>query len=400
MKILFICNKSPYPPNEGGSLGMYVFHKAIAETGHHVKVLALNTNKSYIDPAGIPEDFRKLTNIELIDKDLSVKPIPAFINLFSKKSFHVERFISKKFESKLTDVLKNEEFDIVQVEYLYMAPYLKVIRKYSNAKVVLRSHNIEHIIWERITTISKNPVKKLYLGSLTRKLKKYELLVINDFDGMTTVSKIDAEFFIRSGCRIPVTDIPFGIDVDKYNTQKGNYEFPSLFHLGAMNWIPNQEGIKWFLDNAWPLIHDKYPDLKFYIAGRMMPEWLLKLNLHNVEVPGEVPDASEFIKSKAVMIVPLFSGSGIRVKIVEGMALGNAVIATAIGAEGIDYTDGKNILIANTPGEFLKAVDRCIESREYCRQIGNNARKLVEENHSLRMIIRKLEGFYTSLMKN
>lgn len=400
MKILFICNKSPYPPNEGGSLGMYVFHKAIAEAGHQVKLLALNTNKSYIDPADIPEDFRKLTNIELVDKDLSIKPIPAFINLFSGKSFHVERFVSREFEDKLTLVLKNEEFDIVQVEYLYMAPYLKVIRKYSKAKVILRSHNIEHMIWSRITSISKNPLKKLYLGSLTRKLKNYELSVINDFDGVTTVSKIDAEFFIRSGCRVPVTDIPFGIDIEKYDAQTSNYEFPSFFHLGAMNWIPNQEGIKWFLENAWPMINEKYPALKFYLAGRMMPDWLLKSKITNVEILGEVADASEFIKSKAVMIVPLFSGSGIRVKIVEGMALGKTVIATAIGAEGIDFTDGKNILIANSPGEFLKAVGLCIESRDFCEQIGNNARKLAEENHSLKKIIQKLEGFYALLLKN
>jgi polysaccharide biosynthesis protein PslH len=400
MKVLFICNKSPYPPNEGGSLGMYVFIKGIAEAGHQVKVLALNTNKSYISYQDIPEEFRKQTRIELIDKDLSLNPLAAFLNLFSRKSYHVERFISKEFEVKITEVLKKETFDIVQVEYLYMAPYLKVIRKFSKAKVILRSHNIEHMIWARITSISGNPLKKLYLGILTRRLKNYELSVLQDFDGVTTVSKIDAEFFVRSGIHVPVIDIPFGIDIDKYDFKKNSYEFPSLFHLGAMNWIPNQEGIKWFLDHAWPLIHEKYPNLKFYLAGRMMPDWLLNTVQPNVEILGEVADATEFINSKAVMIVPLFSGSGIRVKIIEGMALGKTVISTGIGAEGIEFTDHKNILIANTPEEFVKAVGFCINDRDLCDQIGKNARELIELNHSLRNIIRKLEDFYTSVMKN
>lgn len=400
MKVLFICNKSPYPPNEGGSLGMYVFIKGIADAGHQVKVLALNTNKSYIDPANVPEDFRKQTRIEFIDKDLRVKPVAAFLNLFSSRSFHVERFISGKFEDKLTEVLKNEVFDIVQVEYLYMAPYLKLIRKYSKAKVILRSHNIEHMIWGRITSITRNPMKKAYLNLLSKRLKNYELSVINDFDGMTTVSKIDAGYFRNSGCRIPVSDIPFGIDIDKYHKGENSFEFPSLFHLGAMNWIPNLEGIKWFLDHAWPLIHKKFPGLKFYLAGRLMPEWLLKIRLPNVEVLGEVPDATAFINSKAVMIVPLFSGSGIRVKIIEGMALGKAVISTAIGAEGIEYTNGENIMIANDPPEFLEAIERCINNRGFTERLGTNARKLIEDQHSLRTIIQKLVTFYASVTEN
>ena len=116
MRVLFICNKSPYPPNEGGSLGMYVFIKGIAEAGHQVKVLAFNTNKSYIDPESIPGDFRQNTGIELVYKDLSINPLAAFANLFSRRSFHVERFISQEFISKLENILKNEEFDIIQIE--------------------------------------------------------------------------------------------------------------------------------------------------------------------------------------------------------------------------------------------------------------------------------------------
>jgi glycosyltransferase involved in cell wall biosynthesis len=379
---------------------MYVFIKGIAEAGHQVKVLAFNTNKSYIDPESIPGDFRQNTGIELVYKDLSINPLAAFANLFSRRSFHVERFISQEFISKLENILKNEEFDIIQIEFLYMAPYLKVIRRLSAARVILHSHNIEHMLWERIAAITKNPLKKLYIGSLAKKLKNFELQIIREFDGVCTFTGIDAGYFIRTGCKTPVIDIPFGIDLEKYHPQYGKAEFPSLFHIGSMNWIPNLEGIKWFLDHAWPLIHNKFPGLKFYLAGRLMPEWLLNLKMPNVVVLGEVADATGFINSKSVMVVPLFSGSGIRVKIIEAMALGKAVISTAIGAEGIEYTAGENILIANNPDEFIRAVESCIQDIDRTEQIGRNARKLIEDKHSLAMLIRKLEAFYKSLIEN
>ncbi|MBC8489214.1 MAG: glycosyltransferase [Bacteroidetes bacterium] len=400
MKILFLCNKSPYPPKEGGPIAMNANIEGLLNAGHQVKVLALNTNKYFIEKKQIPEEYQEKTNIEFIYKDLSLKPFDAVLNLFSKKSYHVERFISKEFEKKITEILGRDEYDIVQLEMLYMTPYLHVIRKNSKAKIILRAHNIEHLIWDRITYTAKNPLKKLYLGYLTRKLKNYELSCLNHFNGIATISKKDADYFKSNGCRVPVTDIPFGLDVSNYKIEKTGYEFPSLFHLGSMNWMPNEEGIKWFLDNAWSLIHRKFPNLKFYLAGRMMPEWLQNLDLPNVEVLGEVPDAGEFINSKAVMIVPLFSGSGIRIKIIEGMALSKTIISTDIGAEGIDFTDGKNILIANTPEEFLKAVEKCNGSKQFCEEVGNNARKLIENKHNLDSITKKLEGFYKTILEN
>jgi len=400
MKILYICNKSPYPPNEGGSLGMYVFIKGMIEAGHQVKVLSFNTNKSFVNPADIPENFKNQTGIEFVDLDLTVKPFAALLNLFSKRSFHVERFYSKAFERKLVEKLKTDNYDIVQVEYLPMAVYRKIIRKYSKAKIVFRSHNIEHLIWKRITSNTRNPLKKIYLAHLTRKLKNFELASLGLFDGVTTVSHIDADYFNKLGYSVPILNVPFGVDIRNYEIKESDDEFPSLFHLGAMNWIPNEEGIKWFLDNCWSKIHQRFPELKFYLAGRMMPDWLINLNLPDVEVVGEVPDAQNFMRSKAIMIVPLFSGSGIRVKIIEGMALGKTVISTDIGAEGIDFIPDQHLLIANTPEEFLSAIERCISNRDFCDSLGRNARKLIEDKHNMPQIIHRLEDFYRQILEN
>jgi len=399
MKVLFLCNKSPFPPFEGGPLAMNANIQSLLKAGHQVKVLALNTNKYKIDPANIPESYRKQTGIELIDIDLSVKPTEAFIHLFSGKSYHVERFISATFRERLTEVLTSERFDIVQLEMLYMTPYAELIRKHSDAAVVMRSHNIEHLIWERIAQKTKNPVKKAYLSHLAMQLKKYELRHLNSYDGMAAITRHDADFFREHGCMIPLADIPFGVEVDNYPVTANHTGTPSLFHLGSMNWMPNLEGVNWFLNEAWPLIHKQIPSLKLHLAGRGMSGKLLNLKLPNVEMVGEVPDAQAFIGSHTVMVVPLFSGSGIRIKIIEGMAMGKAIISTSIGAEGIRYTHGKNILIANTPDEFLAAVAKCIQNPQLCSSLGQNARRLIEEEHSLEQVIANLEKFYSQVLR-
>lgn len=399
MKVLFLCNKSPYPPSEGGPLAMNANIKALLKAGHQVKVLALNTNKYFVDDKEIPDEYKSSTRIEFSYTDLSIKPVQALANLFSSRSFHVERFISNDLKKKLIQTLQADQYDIVQLEMLYMTPYLETIRKHSRAKVILRSHNVEHLIWERITQKTKNPVKKAYLKYLTTKLRNYELKHLNSYDGIVTISAFDANYFKQNGCKIPLAPVPFGVETSEYLSSDSSFEFPSLFHLGSMNWMPNEEGIRWFIENAWPLIHGRFPHLKLYLAGRMMPDWLTQLKLSNVEIVGEVDDAVKFIHSKAIMVVPLFSGSGIRIKIIEGMALGKAIISTKIGAEGINYTDGKDILIANDANTYVEAVEKCISNKNYCLELGKEARNLILKEHSLEVVMKKLESFYKVVLE-
>jgi polysaccharide biosynthesis protein PslH len=404
MKILLLCNKSPYPAKEGGPIAMNMIIEGLLQAGHSVKVLAVNSNKYTVDINTIPEEYRKKTGIELVNIDLSIQPVAAFRNLFSSRSYHVERFISQDFEQALIQILKSGNFDIVQVELLYMSPYVNVVRKYSGAKIVLRAHNIEHLIWQRVSNITKNPLKKAYLCNLVRKLKRYECSAIRLFDGIAAITEPDATFFRSlecqesdSGKKVPVISIPYGIDPDQFPETPYDPEFPSLFSIGAMDWIPNLEGISWFLEKVWPEIHKKHPSLHYYIAGRHMPDSLTQKRIPNVNVVGEVEDATSFMHSKAVLIVPIISGSGIRIKIVEGMANGCPIISTTVGAEGINYMQGRDIFIADSPEAFINCVSSCVESRPLCESIGSNARKLIQTEHNREHIISKLIAFYQKI---
>jgi len=164
-----------------------------------------------------------------------------------------------------------------------------------------------------------------------------------------------------------------------------------------MNWIPNEEGIKWFLDSVWSKVVNNIGDTKLYLAGREMPQWLTELKLKNIIVVGEVPDAHGFINSKCISIAPLFSGSGIRIKIIESMALGKAVISTSIGAEGINYTNGKNIMIADDASSFAEAIIALTVDKDKCISIGQSAKKLIHKEHDKGKLADRLIKFYGEL---
>ena len=396
MKILLLCNKSPYPAFEGGPMAMNSIVTGLLNAGHQVKILAVNSKKFNVTEADIPDDYKKKTGIELIDVDLRIKPLNAFLNLFSNKSYHVERFISKDFNNRLIEVLKEGDYDVVQLEMLYMAPYIETIRKHSKALIVLRAHNVEHLIWERIAKETKFLPKRLYINHLAKTLKNYELSVLEKVDGIAAITRKDASFF-RKYCATPTIDIPYGVYPEDFTP---NYEIegqPKFYHIGSMNWMPNEEGIRWFLDNCLDAVVAKVPHFVFHLAGRNMPEWLNTLKNDHVDVIGEVPNAKEFVANHDVAIVPLLSGSGIRIKIIESMALGKTVITTFVGAEGILYEEDVNIIIAENKAKMVEAIRRIDANPAEAVEIGKAARRLVEETYDNRKIIDRLLAFYEQI---
>ena len=368
----------------------------LLEAGHTVKVMAFNSEKYHVDINSIPQDYREKTKIEFIDIDLKINPTEAFKNLFSDESYHVKRFVSEAFRERLVKVLKKERYDVVQLEMIYMAPYIETIRKYSKATIVLRAHNVEHKIWERMAKKTFFFAKRWYLYHLARTLRNFEMSVLNNVDGIAAITMTDASFF-RRVTATPVIDLPFGIDIDKFNPVFEVGDTPTFYHIGSMNWMPNEEGIKWFLKNVWDQVQERIPNAKLYLAGRNMPKWLTKTKKKNVIVVGEVPDAHTFVNEHNIAIVPLFSGSGMRIKIIESMALGKTVITTLVGAEGIQYSEFEDIIIADNVPKMVENICRLSQHPEEAEAIGLNARRLVEDVYDNKKIIKRLEIFYNEL---
>lgn len=395
MRILQLTNKPPWPARDGGSIAMWNLTKGFAGLGHRVTVLSMNTLKHHTQPDAIPEQVRQIADFRFVDVPAAVSPVKALLNLlFSNEPYNAVRFISPHYAHALEEALQETHFDIVQLEGVYLAPYLPIIRKHSEAKTVLRAHNIESEIWERMASLSSG-VKKWYLLNLARRIRRFELKWLNAYDLLVPITGRDGEWFSRAGNQKPMEISPTGIDLDQYLPSPEKPAFPSLFHIGSLDWPPNQEGLMWFFDHIWSSIAEKYPGLRFYIAGRNAPEGLVsKFRRPNVVFLGEVEDAQSFIQSKAIMVVPLFSGSGMRIKIIEGMALGKAIVSTTIGAEGLPVTSGLNILLADKPEEFIRCMEELIEDPVFCDQLGFEAKKFIRDYFDNKVIAGRLARFY------
>ena len=393
-KILQILNRVPWPLKDGGALGYYNYIKGYHDAGCEVTVATLNTSKHFVNMNELPDAIKNIADWKTTEIDNRVKPFNAFLNLFSNRSYNIERFISEEFKLLLKKLLAEKEFDVIVFESLFVAPYFDIVAANSKALLVLRQHNVEYKIWETLAKEERNPLKKIYLNLLTSRLKKFEIAQLNRFDAVTTVTQHDAEDFKKMGCAKPIFSSPTGIELSRLTVDHSSLEKPSVFHIGSMEWMPNQQAILWFIKHVWEPVSEKYTSLKFYIAGRGMPESFLHLNEKNLVCVGEVADAKQFIQSKQIMIVPLFAGSGIRIKILEGMALGKAIISTSLGAQGIDVVNGKHLLIANTATEFIEAIVSLISNPQLVTDLGNNARKLIEEQYDNEQVIKRILAFY------
>lgn len=399
MRILIVANKMPYPPKDGGSIATYTLATALQKVGCEVDILAMNTSKHFFNIKNIPSEITSKIRFISVNVNTEIAPLKALRNLlFSSMPYNAERFFTAEFNEQLISVLTNNNYDVVQLEGLYLCPYIETIRKYSKAKIAFRSHNIEHEIWLRAAKNENNILKKFYKQILAKRIRKFKLRYINTYDYLVSITQRDADRFNEFGNTKPVIVTPTGIDEGNplLKIDNSNAKFPGLFHIGALDWMPNREGLTWFIHDVWKKFHKKDPDIKFYVAGRNAPEDFVKyLEEHDVTYLGEVESALDFYSKGSIFIVPLLSGSGMRIKIIEGMAAAKTILTTPIGTEGIDSTNFENIIIAEKSDEFLKQLENICNNFEMHQHISNNARNFVIENYNNTTIASKLVQFYT-----
>lgn len=381
MKILQVCHKPPFPAVEGGAIAMYNLAKGLKQNHHHVDVIAMNTHKQFCDPNSLkfPLDFCE--NYTLIDVDIKLKIVPAFLNLFSKKSYNINRFQNPSFEEALFDLVKNEHYDSIILESLFSSFYIDQLNNLFNGKIILRSHNVEFQIWENLAKGTSNPIKKWYLKLLAKRLKKYEIETTNKVDLVACISHDDIEDFKKHQCTSNFYHLKFGIDFEKlqYDFNIDNEEL-KIYHVGSMNWKPHQEAFQWFFDSVWPGIRE-LNNCKVYLAGAFMPKWIENKAANNLEVKAGYFDGAQYMKDKHILIVPSFSGSGIRIKIIEAMACGKVVLTNWNGTVGIDAENGQNILVSDAPNYWIQKIEELSNQAEELIKISIEAHKYAKSEH-------------------
>ncbi len=396
MKILQVSPKLPYPSRDGGSLATLQLSRGYSKLGHEVTVLSINTKKHYFPLDDIPDELKQKIRFSATTVDTSLKPFKLARNLIlSREPYHLERFYDKGFAKLISDTLSNENFDIIQFEGPYFYKYLPLFRKYSKAKFALRAHNVENHIWKKLAAEQSNFMARKYLKLTASRLEKFEKKMLSAYDMLITITAKDDTYFKKQpGCP-PSMVAPFGIDTEMYIPKPDNTKPNTICFIGALDWKPNQSSLIWFVENVWKPLISENSQIYFHVAGRNAPQWIKdQLKINQIIFHGEVENAMDFISESEVLVVPLFSGSGIRVKIIEAMAMEKAIITTSAGCSGIACENGKHLIIANSANEFQNQIITLVGHKTKLLEISSEAKKLVEEQYENMEICRAIINFY------
>ncbi len=339
MKILILSHKPPYPIIDGGCFAMTQFLKNMSsiETIEQIEYFFIRTHKHPF----ITEEFPTIKNVNFSSSfvDTKIYIIDALISFIKFKSYNISRFYSKSVKNKLEQLCKKMNFDIVIFEGLFTTIYQKDIQGFSNAKFGYRAHNIEHQIWEQLANKEKNFLKRFYMKSLAKNLKSEEIISLKSVDFILPLSSKD-EVNIKKISGNPSFHIPVSIDTQR---QKIDFSSVSLCFIGSFNWIPNREGIVWFIKNIFPRIKENYPEISINIAGIESEKIIELKGIDGVNVKGFVENSSDFLLENGIFIAPIISGSGVKIKVLDALSLGLPCVLTEIAAEGLDLPPSLNI---------------------------------------------------------
>ena len=362
-----------------------------------VTLFSLNTNKHYVYVRTLKDPLLDKVSFVTCSVNIDVNAWEDIKSVMSKRSPRVFRYYKGAAISQLKNILRKNKFDIIQFEGLFVVPYLPLVRQLSEAVVVYRAHNIEYRIWEQQAVAETFPLRKLYLSYLSSQLRKFEFDNMNKFDAVVTLNEADLRELKYQGCSVRMENFSVMLDPEDYRPDTAPAEALSIFHLGSMEWLPNQQGLEWFLEHVWDDLRKLNVGLTFHIAGTNIPQEIKELSDHEIKVYPHLDDAKNFMNSKSIMVVPLQSGSGMRVKIIEGMAMKKCIISTSLGAEGIRYEHGKNILIADTADDFYRYILQCTTDSGLVERIGEYARLLFEKDHHIEPVAKRMMNFYQKL---
>lgn len=385
LRILILTNRVPWPLHDGGAMAMDALIEGYFQAGMSVYLLAMNTTRHQVPDELLARLYPQIAGFEAVPVNNEVTRSTILKNLFfSSKPEHVARFQHPAFAKKVQEVMDNFQPDVVQVESLFLSSYLHLIRP---AKSVLRVHNVEYQIWNRLAGDAKG-WKKIYLNLLAKRMRRYEAEIWAGYDLLLPITAVDAAIIHKVHPELKLQIAPFGIKVPDALPVPST--FKQAYHIGAMDWLPNVAAIDWLLQDIWPNIRSAVPDAVFTFGGRRMPARFLTQLPEGVRCAGEIADVFPFILDKQVLLVPLKAGGGIRVKILEAMACGKLVISSNTGMQGIDAVAGVHYLEANSPDDFARAFAKANSAPEAAATMIGNARKLMQDEYSDEAIVKRI----------
>ncbi len=399
MKILYLSQLIPYPPDAGPKVRIYHVLEYLTQAGHQVTLVAFCRES---DKPAHMEHMRRLCHElhTVLMRRSRLKDVWYLgTSLLRRRPFLIARDTVDDMHQLVKTLVRQHDFDAVHADQLWMAQYaLTAKQEKPELTAVLDQHNATYLIPQRLADSAGNPLLKQILKQESRHMARFEVEMCQQFDRVVWVTADDKTAVQsvagRSAPQITGPVIPICADPLAKTVIARQAGGRRVTFLGGLHWPPNAAGVVWFAREVWPLIHTAVPDAIFTVIGKEPPAELQTLHLPNLDVTGYVDDVTPLLQETAVFIVPLHAGGGMRVKIVDGWSWGLPIVSTTIGAEGIGYTDGQDILIADTAGEFAQAAIRLLHDPEQSAQLGRHGRTTLETFYDWRKTYRSWDEIY------
>jgi polysaccharide biosynthesis protein PslH len=392
MKILWVKAGGLVPPDIGGKIRSYCILRELAKT-HAVTLFTFYAAHPGDEHAQLEGVFDRVIYLPMpIATNRGFGELARFAsNLFSPWPYTVSKYCRPEVISGLRQILAEQSYDVIVCDFVIAAA---AIPWELECPKVLFTHNVEALIWYRHFEVSRNPAWKLVSWSEYQKMMRFEKCFLQKSQHVLTVSEADRDFFARFVDRSKMTVISTGVDTEYFRGDANTEQPYSLVFTGSMDWMPNEDGVLYFLRSILPLIRREIPQVTFNIVGRQPSDKLQAIAASHggVTVTGKVPDVRPYVRQGSVYVVPLRIGSGTRLKIFEAMAMGKAVVSTSLGAEGLPVSDGHHLLIADAPEEFAGKVISLLRDPGERKRFGRAARQVVEQRYSWSSVAREFEA--------
>lgn len=398
MKILIVTPSFPYPPDSGAKIRIYNMIRYLSED-NEVHLISLTDCGD--DQVSFMERYCKKVSVVRTSRRPALFQLPGVLyNLLRGLPFMLKYAQAPELKEALLQVSERDGYDIVQFEHSYMAYNVRYLSKDLRCKTVLSFHNIASLQYYRIYQLEKRLIWKLKCLFEWVPMLRWESKVAQRFHKSLVVSELDRILLRLMNPGLDVSVIPNGVDAQKFSSYPLAVRERNIIFVGLMDYGPNADAVLYFHREIFPLIKKKMPDLGFLVVGCNPPPEVRELSGNpDVLVTGRVEDLRPYYQKAAVAVIPLRSGGGTRLKIIEAMSTGTPVVSTSVGCEGLEVSDGEHIMIADTPEEFADKVVQVLESQETWLKLSSQARRLVEETYDWEYITGCLAKVYQAALR-
>ncbi len=376
LKILQLAPRFPFPMDDGGKIGIASIYSEYSRQNCEVTLFSFDDNKVSFSALDEAESYGKVILLPYSTKN-TYKRI--FMSLFSSEALFISKHYNKHLRNALIKQFSKGEFYVIHADHSSMMPLALELKKILKIPVGLRLHNIEWLIWQRYADVlpAMSP-KKWYISRQAKLLRKAEATLFKDADVCFAITEQDKIRALEISPEANVVVASAGVDSAIWKPRTDIAKNPNELILATTyNWVHNVDAVRWFINSVLAKLRETNPDIILTLTGKNPPKWLNRYTNDGVNLLGYVPDVKPHLNQAAVYVAPLFVGGGIRIKILEAMAMSLPVVASSVSAEGINAGEKEGLFIADDARTFISHVQRLLGEEQLRRTAGEGARNFI-----------------------